>query len=51
MTSRAAAATNTVDYSAYTIAQLKAAAKEKEIPGYSKMKKEELLEVLMNDVF
>lgn len=25
--------------------------KEKEIPGYSKMKKEELLEVLMNDIF
>ena len=35
-----------VDLSALTLAELKAMAKEKEIKGYSKLKKEELIEVL-----
>ena len=36
----------TVDLSSLTLAELKAMAKEKEIKGYSKLKKEELIEVL-----
>ena len=36
----------TVDLTALTLAELKAMAKEKEIKGYSKLKKEELIEVL-----
>ena len=35
-----------VDLSTLTLAELKAMAKEKEIKGYSKLKKEELIEVL-----
>ena len=41
-----AAKKETVDLSSLTLAELKAMAKEKEIKGYSKLKKEELIEVL-----
>jgi small subunit ribosomal protein S2 len=45
-TKKAAKKEEKVDLSTLTLAELKAMAKEKEIKGYSKLKKEELIEVL-----
>lgn len=38
-----------IDYKEYTVPELKELAKEKEITGYSNMKKDELIETLKGD--